>query len=381
MKVVFISNYFNHHQKFLCDALYNMEDVQFHFISTSEMREERKKMGYDKIEIPPYVIRGDISKKELEKGKALIDEADVVICGSAPIQFLKNRVKNNKLIFYYTERQFRSKLSLKKKIQLKLSWKIRAPKRKNVYLLAASAYAAHDYSYIGVFKNKTFKWGYFPEAKEYTSFAKKEPSTILWCARLLPLKRPMDVLNAALTLKNMGYQFTLSFIGNGEEEDKIKSFVNDNELAEYVKFQGFIPTDKVRIEMEKSSIFLFTSDKQEGWGAVLNESMNSGCAVITSHAAGSSKFLVKDGENGLIYEAGNVEMLTSKLKSLLDSPENTKKLGKNAYKTITEKWNPETAAIRFIILAKSILNGNKNPDLFPDGPCSIAPLISDEWKN
>lgn len=357
-----------------------MKDVNFHFISTSEMREERKKMGYDKIEIPPYVIRGDISKEELEKGKALIDEADVVICGLVPIQFLKNRVKNNKLIFYYTERHIRTKLSLKKKIKLKLSWKIRAPKRKNVYLLAASAYAAHDYNTIGVFKNKIFKWGYFPETKTLTNeIDKKEPASILWCARFLPLKRPMDVLNAALTLKNMGYNFTLSFIGSGEEEEKMKSFVSENGLKEYVKFQGFIPTDKVRPEMEKSSIFLFTSNKQEGWGAVLNESMNSGCAVITSHAAGSSKFLVEDEENGLIYEAGNVEMLTDKLKSLLDSPEKTKKLGENAYKTIIEKWNPETAAMRFIILAKAILNGNKNPDLFPDGPCSIAPIISDEW--
>ena len=49
--------------------------------------------------------------------------------------------------------------------------------------------------------------------------------------------------------------------------------------------------------MEKSEIFLFTSDKGEGWGAVLNESMNSACAVVASHAIGSVPFLLKDGEN------------------------------------------------------------------------------------
>lgn len=47
---------------------------------------------------------------------------------------------------------------------------------------------------------------------------------------------------------------------------------------------------EVRSYMEKADIYLFTSDFNEGWGAVLNESMNSGCAVVASHAIGSVPF-------------------------------------------------------------------------------------------
>ncbi len=47
---------------------------------------------------------------------------------------------------------------------------------------------------------------------------------------------------------------------------------------------GAMSPDKVRAYMERADVFLFTSDFNEGWGAVLNESMNSGCAVVASHA-------------------------------------------------------------------------------------------------
>ncbi len=379
MKVVFISNYFNHHQKYLCDALYNMNDIRFNFISTSEMREERRKMGYDKIELPSYVIHWE-KNEEKDKAQKIVDEADAVICGFPPKEMLRYRVKKNKVIFYYTERPLKSAVPFLIKLKTTLSWRLRAPRKKNIYLLSASAYAPYDYSTLKVFNNKTFRFGYFPEAKEYTSFSEKEQSTILWCGRLLGWKRPLDAANAALNLKNQGYSFKMKLIGNGEEEEKLKSFINENNLSNFVEMCGFLPPEQIRSEMEKSSIYLFTSNKQEGWGAVLNESMNSGCAVIASHAAGSSRYLIEDEENGLIYQSGNVEMLTDKLKTLLDSPETVKKLGVNAYKTITEKWNAETAAKRFIILAKSVLNQNKTLDLFPDGPCSIAPVISDEWQ-
>ena len=372
MKIVFVSNYFNHHQKPLCDSLYNTKDIIFHFVSTSFMREERKKMGYNTIDVPNYVIHGESSESDLEKAQKMIDEADAVICGLPPRALLKSRIKRNKIVFYYTERPLKIAPSAIKKFKLKLSWKSRAPKRKPVYLLAAGAYTVSDYNSLGVFKDKAYKWGYFPQSKKHEEEIVKLPNSILWCGRLLSWKHPMDAVKAALNLKNGGYSFNLKIIGNGEEEAKIKNFVSENVLSDCVEVCNFMPPEQIRSEMEKSEIYLFTSDGQEGWGAVLNESMNSRCAVIASDEAGASHFLIKDNENGLIYESGNVDMLTEKLKALLDSKEEQKRLGANAYKTISEEWNAETAAKRFIILAKSIINGNAHPELFPTGPCSIA---------
>ena len=124
-----------------------------------------------------------------------------------------------------------------------------------------------------------------------------------------------------------------------------------------------------------------TSDRQEGWGAVLNEAMNSGCAVVASHSAGSTHYLIKHKENGLIYTSGNIDDLYNKVKYLLNDPAEQKKLGASAYNTITDEWNAQTAAQRLVRLFKAVLDGEKSPDLYPSGPCSKAYVIKDDWFN
>ena len=135
---------------------------------------------------------------------------------------------------------------------------------------------------------------------------------------------------------------------------------------------------QVREHMEKAQIFLFTSDFNEGWGAVLNESMNSGCAVVASHAIGSVPFLLKHGENGLVFQNGNSDDLYRKVKALLDNPEKRERISEMAYITITELWNAEVAADRFIKLSEEI-GKHGYCDLFEDGPCSRAEVIKNNW--
>ena len=114
-------------------------------------------------------------------------------------------------------------------------------------------------------------------------------------------------------------------------------------------------------------------------GAVLNESMNSGCAVVASDAIGSVPYLMQDYENGLIYKSRDVNMLFEKVKWLLDNQSFAKVFGKKAYETITTEWNAEVAAERFLNLASHILAGEKHPDLYKTGPCSKAEIIKDGW--
>ena len=129
------------------------------------------------------------------------------------------------------------------------------------------------------------------------------------------------------------------------------------------------PTD-VRNRMEKSQIFIFTSDWNEGWGAVLNEAMNSGCAVVVSHSIGAAPYLIRHGENGYLYSSGNIEELSSLVKSLISNPLKAEDMGTNAYKTITDTWNASVAVTRFYELCSSILSGNRGV-AYSDGPLSI----------
>ena len=156
---------------------------------------------------------------------------------------------------------------------------------------------------------------------------------------------------------------------------KIADMIVNNGLSDCVFMRGSMSPDKVRAYMEQSEIYLFTSDRQEGWGAVLNESMNSACAVVANSAIGSVPFLIKHGENGYMYQDGGVDALYANAKMLLDHAEDRKRVAKNAYLTMVEEWNAENAAEKFVILCEKMLAGEYKPFPYDSGICSKAEIL------
>jgi glycosyltransferase involved in cell wall biosynthesis len=209
---------------------------------------------------------------------------------------------------------------------------------------------------------------------------KKNRHTLMWCGRFLDWKHPDDAIFVARKLKADGYSFQLKFVGTGDMEEKLKDLVEENDLSDCVIFLGSMKPEQVREHMEEAGIYLFTSDYREGWGAVLNESMNSGCAVVASHAIGSVPFLLRDGENGYVYRSNDKDMLYEKVKYLLNHPEEQIRLGEAAYETMSTVWNAPVSAERLMGLLRRVMAGDTAPDIFDDGPCSKASVISDKWR-
>lgn len=382
MKIVFASNYFNHHQKPFSDAMHNLIGDGYAFIETMPMEEERLKMGWGNEEKPAYVKQNYIDEQRREQCQTLIDEADVVIFGSAPYELFKNRLKAGKLTFLYTERLYKTGYEAWKwPVRLVRFWN-RYGKYKNLYLLCASAYTAGDFAKTFTFINKAYKWGYFPETKRYADIEsvikEKTPASILWVARFIDLKHPEYAVEVARRLQAEGYDFTLNMIGSGEREEVIRKMIQENGLSNCVKLLGSMKPEEVRSYMEKSEVFLFTSDRNEGWGAVLNESMNSGCAVVACNAIGSVPFLLENGKNGMTYASGDIDALYENVKYLLDNPQICDEMGRRAYELVTTEWNAENAAFKFLQLCRRILGGEHKLFLFKNGLCSKAKVLKDD---
>jgi glycosyltransferase involved in cell wall biosynthesis len=121
--------------------------------------------------------------------------------------------------------------------------------------------------------------------------------------------------------------------------------------------------------MEKAGIYLFTSDHKEGWGAVLNEAMNSGCATVACTDAGSTPCLIRHGENGTTYSRGDMDTLYEHVRYLLTNPREQSRMGQAAYQTMVNEWNAEVAARRLLTLSEHLVDGEAAPRLFEDGPC------------
>ena len=109
MRIVFLSNYLNHHQVHISDELYKMTDGHYRFVATSKMSEERRKLGYPDFSDKPYLIdisdMSDIDRDIVQ----IINDADVVIIGSAPDKMIIDRIRKNKLTFRYAERFFKKR--------------------------------------------------------------------------------------------------------------------------------------------------------------------------------------------------------------------------------------------------------------------------------
>lgn len=382
MKVTFVSNYFNHHQRALSDALFHAVDDAFAFVETSPMRLERRQMGYGRESRPSYVCTAYTSGNP-EEIYARVADADVVIFGSAQERYLRQRKRRGQLIFRYSEHPLKQGAEPLKYLPRYVRWHRKNPANRPIYLLAASAFAPGDYAKFGLFRDRAYRWGYFPETRTYADpdafLRQKDPTEILWVGRFLELKHPEAALSAAQRLRRSGCSFRLHIIGTGPMEPQLRQRIHAYGLCDSVRLLGAMPPERVRAHMEHAGIFLFTSDRREGWGAVVNEAMNSGCAVVASDAAGAVPYLIEHGKNGLVYPSGNADAMYALVKRLLEEPERQRRLGNAAYHTITELWNAEVAAARLLQLSQAIRNGDAFPDLFESGPCSRAEPICEDW--
>lgn len=374
----FFSNYLTHHQIPFCEQMRSHPGVEFYFVSTMPMEAERTTGGWALDGDYPYEIKAYRSEEDGEKARKLAEISDVMIIGSAPEFYVTHRMKRHPypLTLRYSERIYKGG-----------RWRVLSPRgaclrlmtyfrylHKPLYMLCASAYTAGDLALLGSYLGRCYKWGYFPETKRYedpdTLIRAKEPGSILWTARMIDWKHPEAAVEVARRLKAEGYHFRLRMIGAGEMESDIMAMIRKERLEDCVQLLGTMPPEQVRLQMERHAIFLFTSDQKEGWGAVLNEAMNSGCAVVANDRIGSVPFLLKNGENGLTYSGGNVDALYQCVKELLDRPRYRESLGMAAYHTLTEVWSAATAAERLVRTCEKLLAGEVG--FFSDGPCSKA---------
>ncbi|MDL2225199.1 glycosyltransferase [Eubacteriales bacterium OttesenSCG-928-M02] len=379
MKITFFSNMLNHHQLPLCEAFLSIPEVDFTFVATEPTHKERLELGYHEMnESYDFCICAYKDEHTHRTALNLGLNSDVVIIGSAPDVYIEERLQHDKLTFRYSERLFKQHkwLSLvHPKFQRMMGQMHRRYKNNKLYMLCASAYAKKDFSLLGAYKGKTIKWGYFPAIQQCDVkclLQKKEKPIleIVWCGRMIDWKRPEHAVYVAKYLARHKKQFKLKMIGIGERQERLKQLIDKWDLNGYIDVLGAMAPEQVRQHMDDAAVLLFTSNHREGWGAVLNEAMNSACAVVAYQKIGSAGFMVNDGTNAKLYKTKR--QLARYTLRLLDDYELRMRMGRNAYSTTENTWNATVAAQRFVKLSEHLYNGGDVPSMYSDGPCSRA---------
>ncbi|MCR4990999.1 MAG: glycosyltransferase [Lachnospiraceae bacterium] len=392
LNIVFMSNFINHHQKPFCDAMYDKVGEGFIFLQTEPMDQERIEMGWsDAYTSLPYVR---LLYENEEEAKRMVMEADVLIAGwSDRTDLIKARLNEKKMTIRISERIYRegqwkfiSPLGLISKYAEHVRYR-KAP----AYLLCAGAYVASDFKLIHAYPDKMYKFGYFPELRKYhidKLFELKDKSgmiEIVFAGRFLKLKHPEYICWLARDLKKENEkrrsrnepllpEFRIHMIGSGELEHPMRTMITEYELLDNVQFYGFLPPDKVRTIMERCHIMIFPSDELEGWGAVVNEAMNSGCAVVACLAAGAVPYLIRQWDNGVAFDKEDYDSMKDAVIYLMTHGKQREEIGKRAYRTILDSWNPENAAGMLLYMIEGWQQGLDHAPI--DGPMSKAPVIA-----
>ena len=206
---------------------------------------------------------------------------------------------------------------------------------------------------------------------------------LLYAGRFVECKHPEFALALADRLRERGVRFRLDMVGGGEMDAALREEAARLRFSEeQVSFRGYLPPDEVRTYMERAHIFLFPSNHLEGWGAVVNEAMNSGCAVIAGTESGAAPYLIRQGENGVLFERESRRDFLDKADWLIGDPARIRACGQQAQRTIEELWNAERAARELLRFTRYVLRSRQagiRPtadgwDPPAEGPMSLAPV-------
>jgi glycosyltransferase involved in cell wall biosynthesis len=155
---------------------------------------------------------------------------------------------------------------------------------------------------------------------------------ILFAGKFEPKKSPLDLINAFINSRLESV--SLLMVGSGVLESEIQELVkrseNNNICVVPFQNQSLMP----RTYATGDIFVLPSTSTSETWGLAVNEAMSMNLPIIVSSHVGCAADLVKPFENGLIFEAGNIEDLTRCLQVATSDYQRLKSWGKESHKII-----------------------------------------------
>ena len=367
MKILLVTNIVSHHQLPLAIELSKIVGKDnFLFAATSRPDKERLKNGWSSEYGQSWIAHPNESANDSIIYEKFWQDADVVICGERLIHRMQDRVDKGKLCFYMSERWWKPPVGMfrllsPKYLKMFLTFR-KLTKSEYFHYLPTGPFAAKDLALVTSMEGRVWQWGYFTEMPSIRLDLAESTDTvvsILWIGRMLKWKRVDLLIKALHRLKSEGKLFRLTLVGEGPERERLQRLSGKLLGEEYCTIRDFIPSDEVTSLMAKHDVYVLPSSAYEGWGAVVNEAMSVGCAVVASDKTGAGAALIEHGVNGLLFESDSVNSLYKCLDQIFNIQGLSKELGLSAKSKYVEQWQPKIVAQRFIQLSSSLINNTE----------------------
>jgi glycosyltransferase involved in cell wall biosynthesis len=204
------------------------------------------------------------------------------------------------------------------------------------------------YKYYGIQEYKLFLTPYSVNNNKFQDYALKNKGNkslvrksigveeddvvIIFVGKLFHKKRPLTLLRAFNKIKQGNKK--LLFIGSGEDEEKLKQYVTDNNMNNVI-FSGYQTQNELPKFLNIADIFVLPSGDGETWGLVNNEAMNFQLPIVVSDIVGSH-FDVATKNNGFVFKLDDINELTRYLEKLVGDKRLREEFGSESLKIVNE---------------------------------------------
>lgn len=146
-------------------------------------------------------------------------------------------------------------------------------------------------------------------------FEKRSENRIVFVGRVTGEKH-IDVLLRAVAVLDPKLDVKLEIVGGGDQLSQLKQLATTLGIRSRVNFTGYVTDEELRATLTNATLFAMPSIAELQSIATM-EAMASGLPIVAANAM-ALPHLVHDGENGYLFEPGNVDDLAEKLTNVLE---------------------------------------------------------------
>lgn len=166
---------------------------------------------------------------------------------------------------------------------------------------------------------------------------------VLFTGRLTKNKGARYLIRAAASINGV-----VLIVGDGPERESLKEEIKKLNLKNVIML-GYIKTDNQRIFhafYERADVYVCPSTWNEPLGLTILEAMAAHCPVIATKKGGVAS-IIKDKQNGFLISSRNSREIADTVNMLLNDNELRKKIGEEAFKTVSQQFTWEKIANQF----------------------------------
>ena len=157
---------------------------------------------------------------------------------------------------------------------------------------------------------------------------KADVPTVVSFGRLKKYKSVDHIIQAMAIVRETLPNVRLDVMGTGDELPELERLVDFHDMRNTVTFHGFVTDDRKASLLSKAHVMVNASVK-EGWGITNIEANASGTPVISADVPGL-RDSVREGQSGLLYEYGNIEVLAGLITRILVDHHERQRLSEGA---------------------------------------------------